>query len=149
MGTFNLDWSIGVRCPRIIVLLHPQLSAPTAATSCTYIFLTRTQHDHISYFLQAPVGIPGFPTPHQNGSYTAYGHVGDTYGYQSQTTYFPNHDFVVTVATNVETDTQAQPAEATCLAYHELVSMFEGQPPNVCNFTVPHHFIGVCSCERP
>eukprot|EP00041_Stephanoeca_diplocostata_P029914 m.892331 g.892331 ORF g.892331 m.892331 type:complete len:94 (+) comp23656_c1_seq1:1702-1983(+) len=32
-----------------------------------------------------------------DGSIAAYGHVGDTYGYQSQTTYFPSHDFVLTV----------------------------------------------------
>lgn len=31
------------------------------------------------------------------GSSDAYGHVGDTYGYQSQTTYVPADDFVITV----------------------------------------------------
>ena len=30
------------------------------------------------------------------GSGAAYGHVGDTYGYQSQTTYVPEDDFVIT-----------------------------------------------------
>ena len=43
----------------------------------------------------------------------AYGHVGDTYGYQSQSTFFPvglteaEGEFVLTVATNVETASQA------------------------------------------
>merc|ERR1712194_918795 len=44
------------------------------------------------------------------GKQEAYGHVGDTYGYQSQTTYFPADDFALTVGTNVETFSQAQPA---------------------------------------
>ena len=30
------------------------------------------------------------------GAPEAYGHVGDTYGYQSQTTYIPQDDFVIT-----------------------------------------------------
>ena len=32
------------------------------------------------------------------GGKDAYGHVGDTYGYQSQTTYVPEDDFVITVS---------------------------------------------------
>lgn len=84
-----------------------------------------------------------------NGDVKAYGHVGDTYGYQSQTTYFPGYDFVFTVATNVETNSQAQPADATCQAYHELVSVLtaDEKSPPVCKFHVPRHFIGTCSCK--
>jgi hypothetical protein len=29
------------------------------------------------------------------------------------------------------------------------LTLFLGQEPNPCNFTVTQHFIGVCSCERP
>mmetsp|Transcript_26182 Transcript_26182/g.78678 ORF Transcript_26182/g.78678 Transcript_26182/m.78678 type:complete len:472 (+) Transcript_26182:176-1591(+) len=104
---------------------------------------------NLDWSIGAAVDIPDFPTPHQRGNYTAYGHVGDTYGYQSQTTYNPDHDFVITVATNIETSSQAQPAEATCLAYHNLVAMIRKEGPNRCNFTVPHRFIGICSCQRP
>ena len=46
------------------------------------------------------------------GDAEAYGHVGDTYGYQSQTTYFPGKDFALAVATNVETTSQAPLASA-------------------------------------
>eukprot|EP00037_Helgoeca_nana_P000560 m.22240 g.22240 ORF g.22240 m.22240 type:complete len:452 (-) comp10683_c0_seq2:2082-3437(-) len=104
---------------------------------------------NLDWSIGAPVGFPGFPTPRQNASYTAYGHVGDTYGYQSQTTYMPKEDFVITVATNIESTSQAQPAEATCLAYHAIVAKINKEGPNKCNFTVPRSFIGVCSCERP
>mmetsp|Transcript_1694 Transcript_1694/g.3252 ORF Transcript_1694/g.3252 Transcript_1694/m.3252 type:complete len:469 (+) Transcript_1694:76-1482(+) len=80
------------------------------------------------------------------GIENAVGHVGDTYGYQSQTTYFPNSDFVISVSTNVETKSQAQPAEATCLAYHAVVAAIAGRAPPACNFTVPRRFIGTCVC---
>jgi len=77
---------------------------------------------------------------------TAYGHVGDTYGYQSQTTYIPASDFVLTVATNIESNSQAQPADFTCLAYNEIAAVLNGNSQPNCNFTVPNHFIGVCTC---
>lgn len=80
------------------------------------------------------------------GDADAYGHVGDTYGYQSQTTYFPDLDFALSVATNVETASQAQPADFTCLAFHELRAVLEGRPAQRCNFSVPYRFIGTCSC---
>lgn len=84
------------------------------------------------------------------GNLSAWGHVGDTYGYQSQTTYFPARPgvegFALAVATNVETTNQAQPADATCHAYHALVAAMSGTPPPRCHFTVPHHFIGRCTC---
>ena len=80
------------------------------------------------------------------GATVAHGHVGDTYGYQSQTTYFPGDGFALAVATNVETSSQAQPADFTCSAYHEVRAAIQGAPPPNCTFVVPHHFIGVCTC---
>merc|ERR1712232_904133 len=81
----------------------------------------------------------------------AYGHVGDTYGYQSQTTYFPLYDFALSVATNVETSSQAQPADATCQAYHEVKAVLTADPrgPPNCTFFVPSRFIGTCTCAWP
>jgi len=78
---------------------------------------------------------------------TGYGHVGDTYGYQSQTTYFPGLDLVLTVATNIETASQAQPAETTCLLYHAIAATLAGKPLPQCSFKVPHQFIGECACK--
>ena len=80
------------------------------------------------------------------GSAAAYGHVGDTYGYQSQTTYLPALSAALAVATNVETSSQAQPAAATCYAYNAIVAVLQGTPPPSCTFTVPHRFVGTCSC---
>ena len=83
---------------------------------------------------------------------TAYGHVGDTYGvshsrhtpiefidfsgYQSQTTYFPGMDLALTVATNIESNSQAQPAEATCRVFHALVAALGGKPDPKCRCAV-------------
>ena len=72
-----------------------------------------------------------------------------TDGYQSQTTYVPAQDFVLSVATNVETTSQAQPADFTCSAYNEIVAALHGKPAPHCTFTVPYHFIGTCECETP
>lgn len=81
------------------------------------------------------------------GDGEAYGHVGDTYGYQSQTTYFPDEDFVLAVATNVELGSQAQPADFTCAAYHEVLAARRGTASPTCTFHVPRRFIGKCSCS--
>ena len=43
-----------------------------------------------------------------------------TLGYQSQTTYLPGRDLVLTVATNVETTSQAQPADFTCHCFPQV-----------------------------
>jgi hypothetical protein len=71
---------------------------------------------------------------------------GDTYGYQSQTTYVPSLDAALAVATNIESTTQAQPADATCHAYHAIVAALRGEPAPKCTFTVPYRFIGQCDC---
>merc|ERR1712100_125282 len=67
-------------------------------------------------------GMGTFSLDWSTGDAEGYGHVGDTYGYQSQTTYFPGRDFVLSVATNVETNSQAQPADFVCQAYHEVLT---------------------------
>jgi len=82
------------------------------------------------------------------GKQEAYGHVGDTYGYQSQTTYFPADDFALTVGTNVETFSQAQPADTTCRAYHAIKAILAGKAVPSCKFETPQRFIGQCTCTQ-
>jgi len=81
------------------------------------------------------------------GDNIAYGHVGDTYGYQSQTTYFPKQAFALSVATNIETTSQAQPADFTCQAFHAVLAALDGSAVPTCTFTVPRRFIGTCNCK--
>merc|ERR1719235_316235 len=92
-------------------------------------------------------GMGTFSLDWSAGDAVAYGHVGDTYGYQSQTTYFPGEDFVISVATNIETATQAQPADFTCQAYHEVKAALDGTVAPKCTFTVFRRFIGTCKCS--
>ena len=78
----------------------------------------------------------------------AYGHVGDTYGYQSSATYFPDLDASIAVATDAETSSQAQPADATCRAYNMIKAALQGKSvlPK-CAFKTHGHFFGSCECQ--
>ena len=82
------------------------------------------------------------------GSHAAYGHVGDTYGYQSAVTYFADLDGTLAVGTNGETTSQAQPSDATCRVYQALRARAKGAPPPQCRFESQGHFFGRCACQR-
>lgn len=88
----------------------------------------------------------GFRTG-QNGTYgVAYGHLGATYGYQSVLAYFPALRFSMAIATNVETDNQAQPADAMCLAYNAAAGALLGQQIH-CAFEAAGYYGGLCKCN--
>ena len=80
----------------------------------------------------------------------AWGHVGDTYGYQSQTTFFPDYGFALAFASNAETTSQAQSGDASCLAFHKLKTVLGLAPATNCTFTVPpgRRFMGTCKCHN-
>ena len=53
----------------------------------------------------------------------------------------------VAVATNVETDYQAQPSDAFCLAYNKVKQLLLGQPADAANCTyVADGYYGRCVC---
>ena len=85
----------------------------------------------------------GYATP-------AVGHVGDTYGYQSSTTYFPDYGFALTFASNAETTAQAQSGDAACRGFHALRAALGAGPKVACTFTVPkgRRFMGSCKCAN-
>ncbi|KAH8070277.1 beta-lactamase [Aureococcus anophagefferens] len=78
------------------------------------------------------------------------GHVGDTYGYQSQATYFPDYGFTLAVATNAEMEAQAQPGDATCVGFHAVLAALGLGPRLECAFVVPRgrRFMGTCECKN-
>lgn len=83
----------------------------------------------------------------QTGKYgVAYGHLGATYGYQSVTAYFPELNFVLTVATNIETDHQQQPADAMCLAYNAAAGLLLGRTLH-CEYVAGDYYGGDCKCD--
>ena len=77
--------------------------------------------------------------------FAAYGHLGATYGYQSVLAYFPGIDASLAVATNIETDNQAQPASAACLAYNALLTAHTGHENSRCAYRTREYF-GRCDC---
>lgn len=83
----------------------------------------------------------------QTGDYgIGYGHLGATYGYQSVTAYFPKLNFALTVATNIETDQQEQPAHALCFAYNKVASLMLGQEIS-CTYSGGSYYSGGCKCD--
>lgn len=76
----------------------------------------------------------------------AHGHLGATYGYQSVTAYFPGLQIAMTVATNIETDYQEQPAHAMCLAYNAAVNRMLNETTQ-CEFKPGSYYGGGCHCK--
>jgi hypothetical protein len=84
----------------------------------------------------------------QSGDYgNAYGHLGATYGFQSQLVYFPKLEFVLTVATNIETNTQTQPKDALCFAYNTIAGMMLQQDIK-CKYSSSSYYGSGCNCTQ-
>jgi len=75
-----------------------------------------------------------------------YGHLGATYGYQGLVGWFPELEFTIAVATNIETDDQQQPAMAFCLGYNEAISAITGKKTS-CTFKTGGYYGGGCRCQ--
>jgi hypothetical protein len=97
-------------------------------------------------------------------------HAGATYGFQSIVVYFPTYDFTLAVASNIETDFQAQPSAGTavstlgrtqctygnvpslsflglCFAFQPAVAVLTGKPVPSCTYTVGSYYSSGCTCK--
>jgi len=84
----------------------------------------------------------------QNGTYgRSHGHLGATYGYQSAAAYYPELEFSLAVATNIETIMQVQPAHALCLSYNSIAGKVLGRNIS-CTFSAEGYWGGDCACEQ-
>lgn len=84
----------------------------------------------------------------QSGAYgEGYGHLGATYGYNSISAYFPALNITVSVATNIETDNQVQPADALCFAYNAIAGAMLNQSLT-CTFKSGGFYGGLCKCTK-
>jgi hypothetical protein len=81
----------------------------------------------------------GYPT-------AAYGHLGATYGYQSLIIYYPDLKAGISVASNLETDLQAQPSDVLCFAYSAIKSLLDGTPAEQCIFEQTSYTSSSCKC---
>jgi D-alanyl-D-alanine carboxypeptidase len=81
-------------------------------------------------------------TPHD----VAYGHLGATYGYQSVAVYVPSMDLGISIATNIELDSQPQPADVFCSVYNTAKAVLLGSKIPTCTFK-PSYWSGGCDCK--
>ena len=77
----------------------------------------------------------------------AVGHLGATYGYQSIVAHFPVYNFTLAIATNIETDHQAQPAAALCYAFNGVAALLGGPSAAGCTFVDGGYYSGGCTCK--
>jgi len=75
-----------------------------------------------------------------------WGHLGATYGYQSVAGYFPELNIAMSIATNIETDTQQQPSHALCYAYNGVAAVLLGKN-FTCSFSAAGYYGGRCTCK--
>merc|ERR1712187_16515 len=72
----------------------------------------------------------------QSGKYGEYyGHTGTRYGYQSFMHYFPELQFALSAASNIETDHHPQTDAALCFAYNRVAAELLGQDGMICKFS--------------
>jgi len=89
-------------------------------------------------------GMNGYP----GEASTAYGHLGDTYGFTSIIIYFPALELSLTVATNLENGGQDGPLYAVCASYHLVAdALHQGQNISTCTYEKQTYYHGKCMCR--
>lgn len=82
-----------------------------------------------------------------DGEYArCYGHLGATYGYDSIFGYAPALDLGISIATNIETETQTQPSDAFCGVYNRVKNYILDETVQNCTYTTDHYYGGTCKC---
>merc|ERR1711957_660113 len=82
----------------------------------------------------------------QPGKYgEEYGHFGATYGYQSFLMYYPELDFTIAGASNMESDYEQQVKEALCYGYNEVAAVLLHRENMQCDFSCSA--TGTCKCR--
>mmetsp|Transcript_44670 Transcript_44670/g.105969 ORF Transcript_44670/g.105969 Transcript_44670/m.105969 type:complete len:453 (+) Transcript_44670:103-1461(+) len=89
----------------------------------------------------------GMTTGHNGTLGAGYGHLGATYGYQSVMGYFPALGISLAVATNIETDMQAQPSETVCFSYNTIVAAALGEEYD-CHMESKSFYFQICVCQK-
>lgn len=127
----ELTWAIYGPNPTVLPKEYSDLMASTALSRdyglATFNLARDTGHS--------------YPSPYGD----AYGHLGATYGFQSQMVYFPKLEFAMAIATNIETNTQTQPKDALCFAYNGVASLILNQDIQ-CTFKKSSYYGSGCNC---
>jgi len=61
--------------------------------------------------------------------------------------FFPALNFALAVATNIETDKQAQPADVLCFAYNAIAGVLLGKEDVQCVFKKDDYYGSGCTCD--
>merc|ERR1712048_938555 len=77
----------------------------------------------------------------------AYGHLGATYGYDSVYAYNPKLDLSIAIATNIETQSQAQPSDAFCHVFNRVKNFLQNKPVQTCVYQSSGYYGGRCKCK--
>ena len=94
-------------------------------------------------------GYSGQPTDGPVDYGSLWGHLGATYGYNSMVEYNAALNVSIAVATNVESDFQAQPSDAFCGAYNAVLEILTGAPDGNCSYLASGYYGGcVCSTTK-
>jgi len=92
------------------------------------------------------VGLIGI-TGQDGADGVAYGHLGATYGYDSIFAYNPGLDLALSIATNIETGSQTQPADAFCGVYNRIRNYMQGGSVENCAYATSGYYGGKCKCK--
>lgn len=97
----------------------------------------------------ATMGFTGFAGTSVGDYGVAFGHLGDTYGYQSIISYFPKLDMGLAIMTNHEDHLQRGPSALLCTAYNRALDVMLHQPLRNCSYVKERYYFGRCECEGP
>eukprot|EP00035_Acanthoeca_spectabilis_P034264 m.28043 g.28043 ORF g.28043 m.28043 type:complete len:482 (-) comp6497_c0_seq1:1595-3040(-) len=104
-----------------------------------------------TFLLSEFTGRPTDPTPPSVDEGTCWGHLGATYGWNSVVLFTPGNNLSISVATNIETNEQATPSDAYCVAYNrvrQILARAKGTqkgPIQDCVYDASGYF-GSCVC---
>ena len=125
--------------PHSALLRDGDVEMMTNASWGFYGFATFLLSSYSGQPTDAPAGQPDYGT--------LWGHLGATYGYNSMVQYNAALNVSIAVATNVESDYQAQPNDAFCSAYNAVRQLVLGLPEAAGNCTyLATGYYGKCVC---
>lgn len=77
----------------------------------------------------------------------AYGHLGDTFGFNSIMVYFPKLDIGMTVMASFESDSQVAPRDVMCVAYNLVQDTLLRRTPRHCKYVQKSYYESGCECN--
>lgn len=120
-------------------------SLVSAADIAMMVNKSQVWYGFATFLLNAFTGLPTDAPPPAVDYGTCYGHLGATYGWNSVAFFTPGTNISISVATNTETNEQAGPSDAYCLAYNRVRQILAGDPVHDCSYVASGYF-GTCVC---